>query len=297
VNDDLLPRWCVHEDTPAGPRWYYPLGDMPTRSDVITTIASDQHGRITVDTDRKLIVADHKLTTVTWTGRPVSRTLGYELADPAAVSEKFPASITPDEFRALAEEDEDLAWRLYRRVAEDRPGEQHAADFTHHQVLANGGLDEHTQYRWYNGVGHELFAPFEHLRPGQLHGVWDYVAEVLRPLPHVKTVYTNGTEIAVYLSLPWDEPQTWWRDRYGVNGKKLRGQEKVVSTHVDKRLELRLPRAIFADSKAAAVAKLDRLIADTVEAVRGMNVTACSTCKGHGYITATYPTKEGSDAR
>jgi hypothetical protein len=286
VNDDLLPRWCVHEDTPAGPRWYYPLGDIPTTyTSLVTTLTSDQPGRVTIDTARKLIAADHKLTTVTWTGRPVSRTLGYELADPATASEKFPASITPERHAVLAAEDEDLAWRLYRRVAEDLPGEQHTADFSNHQVLTGGGLDEHTEYRWYNGVSHELFAPFGHLRPGQLHNVWEYVAEALRPLPHVKNVYTNGTEIAVHLSLPWDEPQTWWRDRYGTSGKKLRGKEKIVSTHVDKRLELRPPRAIYAESKAAAVAELDRIVTDLVEQVRDMNVVACSHCKGNGYTT------------
>lgn len=292
-HDDLLPRWCVHEDTPAGPRWYYPLGDIPTAyAGAVTKIESDQPGRVTIDTDRKLIAADHKLTTVTWTGRPVSRTLRYELNDPATASEKFRRVITTAEFAALSEEDEDLAWRLYRRVAEEQPGEQHTADFTHYQVLTGGGLDQHTDYRWYDGVGHELFAPFGYLRPGQLHGVWEYVAGALRPLPHVKNVYVNATELAVYLSLPWDEPQTWWRDRYGTSGKKLRGQEKVVSTHVDKRLELRPPRAIFAENKAAAVAKLDRLIADLVEQVQGMNVTACSSCKGNGYITSDSTPKD-----
>lgn len=294
TDTDLLPRWCVHEDTPAGPRWYYPLGDIPTRADIITTLVSDQPGRVTVDTDRKLIAADHKLTTVTWTGRPTSRTLGYELNDPATASERYPASVTPQQFAALAEVDEELTWRLYHRITEDRPGEQHTADFTHHQVLTGGGLDQHTDHRWFNGAGHELFAPFGHLRPGQLHGVWDYIAHALRPLPHVKNVYTNGTEISVYLSLPWDEPQTWWRDRYGVSGKKLRGQEKAVSTHVDKRLELRPPRVIFAENKAAAVAELDRIVAELVGQVRGMNVVACSSCKGNGYITdSTEETSRG----
>lgn len=294
IADDLLPRWCVHEDTPAGPRWYYPLGDIPTTyPGVITTIESDQSGRVTIDADRKLVVADHKLTTVTWTGRPISRTIGYELHDPTTASEKFRAAITADEFTVLAEEDEDLAWRLYRRVAEDRPGEQHTADFTHHQVLTGGGLDQHTEYQWHNGYGQEIFGPFGHLRPGQLHGVWDYIALALRPLPHVKNVYTNGGEISVYLSLPWDEPQTWWRDRYGARGQKLRGQEKVKSTHVDKRLELRPPRAIFADNKAAAVAKLNRLVAELVEQIRSMNVVACSSCKGNGYITRDTPEVTG----
>lgn len=280
---DLLPLWYIHEDTPAGPRWYYPAGDILTGPDAVTALASDQPGRVTLDTARGLVIADHKLNTVTWTGTPTRHTTGWTLRDPSSASERFPTHITPDQFHALSRQDDDLVWRLYQPVTEDRPGSQTIVDFSHHQLLTGGGLDEHTQYRWYNGLGHQIHAPFGHLRPGHLAGVWDLLADALRPLPHVRSVSTSGNEITVYLSLPWDEPQTWWRDRYGARGQRLQRQEQVVSTHVDKHLALRPPRAIAAPNKAAAVTELRRLTAELVDQVMSMQVVACSSCKGHGY--------------
>lgn len=312
----LLPNLFVTLETPGGTRWIYDLPTEMTRSfesAVPSSVRSDG-GIVEIVQDRSgasynqgaRLVADHPLGVITWTTKGSKRVVQYVLRDDTARSEAFPPVISPQEWEDRCAEsgcDDDCVWcsvryRLYSQITEQVEGEPRSFDFSGYVQIAGNGIDQHPEFTWETGPqGRVMPEHLHYLMPGTLGGVWEAVAKELAELPHVlsgggigNSIYTSGDGIRLTVRLPLDKPRERWIENRGPSGRARVKKIKKVDTTVDKHIELRPPRRINAETKAAAVRKLHLLIAECVQQVSEAHVVWCTSCDGKGY---TIPDPKG----
>ncbi|WP_329368857.1 hypothetical protein OG896_24895 [Streptomyces sp. NBC_00669] len=224
-------------------------------------------------------------------GRPT--VTGYELRDTDALSVRYPATLTPDEWNdRLADADstdvEMTLHRLYHAVTTDTdPVETHDdGPFT---VIGAGELPAADGPTWTVNLIDQITQRPEYARlfPGRLDGLRQHLMDVIKRMPRVQHVLNDfQSRPGVYVSLrvPFEQPEAVWRpDISNRTGKTLKtGRHHQVL--VDHTLTLPIPYSIGADNYETARAEWDRQVEYWTGVVAAANVVACNHCGGSGYL-------------
>lgn len=205
-----------------------------------------------------------------------SKAVGWELVDPSAVSERFPLTLTHEEWTARRGDEDDAAppeVALYRAITEAQPDQE--TTFEGPWVRGDGEPAPADGRVWTAQLPYELINHPEllHLFPGELSGFRDALAARLKRIPTVDVYTTSGFE--VYAKVPYDPPHHTWQ------GTKRRGHQ--VEQRLTRSQKFYPSYKIGGVNRAAAVVAWDAEIAKFVAVVTEMaTVRVCGTCSGTG---------------
>ena len=237
--------------------------------------------------------ATHEATAISVVRPQPDRTTGYRLADPDAVSARYPASLTVDEYterRNASEAEGEVLYRMYERDTEPMPPT--VEEISGPWLRLDGTPPAQDGRTWTAKLPAELsYRPeYLHLFPGYMPGFRDHMSELLKRQPHVQYVFDwkSGGQVyglQVTLQIPFDQPVREQRPALNRNGTRSRSRKpRTVAVTATRRLDLPVPFRIDAPNRAAAVAEWNRLEADLLAVVADASVVACHACRGHGYV-------------
>lgn len=235
--------------------------------------------------------------------RPTTPTLtGYRLADPAAESAKFPATLTIEEFKARTAGFDDTAdspeGALYERVTEPQPDQHMLIPATSMLIIDDATPAPDDGHRWVANLRDELkrHPEVHHLFPGHLVGFRAAFIEAVKALPFMdvrqfiggdsaredrdRRGYVDITRYAAY------EPHhtRFVRDT-GSGGRKLQSGRTVTETKM-LTVSLPVPDTIAGTTRAEATiiweATMSRLLAEVTDA---LTPAPCWHCRGTGVVT------------
>ncbi|MFB7649364.1 hypothetical protein ACFC0S_16100 [Streptomyces sp. NPDC056084] len=282
-----LPRYALH--LPDG-RWAYHLPEPDRRPGTRTGLYADGETvkRLTpiVDAKGNWYTSDHLAEKITAVYQPLPETVGYELSDPTALSTRYPATLTPEEWNERSV-DHDEYWGLYKRVTRDRTPVEHVYEgpFLPLEGRQPPAPDEP---QWRADLPIELTqrAEYRHLFPGHIPGLKQYLEGQIEQMPRVLYCfvdYQGVPGIHVTVRVPFDQPRTKFRADTGRRGQPLKSG-RTVPVLVDRRLELPVPAAVPGPNYETALADWDRQVAFWLAQVEEAAVAACSSCDGKGYV-------------
>lgn len=295
-------------------RCFYPMASgrtlgFDTRSEDVTAVVRDNGATTTVPVlvtesadglyhDRRVwLITDERVDAFVF-AQPASKVVvQYRLKDEAAQSERFPLTLTPEEWRTRRDiEDPDgdgdsLMHVMYQAIREERenpPIERSVADMT----PLTGGVDEHPEWSWEveRTAGMLYGRYYWHQLPGTLTGVHDRLAAAIRARYGGYKYLGTRTGLDVDRSgvfilnfhLPYDVPVFRNVSRYSSTGRKLKGTDTVRES-VSVSVKWEPVRTIMAANKALAIAEYERYERETLEWLASYDLTVCSHCHGRGY--------------
>lgn len=216
----------------------------------------------------------------------LSKRVHYKLDDPSAVSAKYPAVLTPEQWDERSVR-EDVLNELYSGVYEEVAPIKHVWEGPY--VLLEGreppGPNEPG---WIADLPYELGQrpEYRHLFPGKIPGLRDHLYEVIKAMPGVQFCFRprdGWPGLDVTVQVPYDPPQQRWQDRYGARGQKLKGG-KYVRELAARRLMLPIPDSVPAPNYEAGLAAWNLAVDYWTDLVTSASVTACGHCKGTGHV-------------
>lgn len=244
--------------------------------------------------------ADHEATRITLVTANRPKPTGYFLRDTDALSVRYPAELTVEEWTdriaGASDGEEEALYRLYRvETADQDPTETHidgpfvVLDGT--EPPAPGGPD------WtVNLVDAITQRPeYRHLFPGYLSGLVEHVYKKINTMRYVRYCF-NGFQgvpgIHVTLEVPFEQPVTRWQANLGRKLQELKSGRNVPVT-VTRKLILPVPNRVSGLTHAAALAEWDRQVERWTGLIAEASVAACNHCHGTGHIPVGAEQYEG----
>jgi hypothetical protein len=224
-----------------------------------------------------------RLVTLTAQHADKTTTTGYEIEDPSAVSERFPATLTVAKYEDRTDDEDDYTTApersLYRPITRTEPGKAIMVDLSG-TVELDGEPAPDDGRTWVAQLPYELSNHCEllHMFPGHLRGFPGALRSALDAIPGV-SAYDNG-EFTVYIRRHYSPAVVRMvKDSSRPRSKKLVEQERHdTGTYV-----LSPPNLIYGKNRAAAVAEWDRLMGKYVATVSEAAMsTPCGHCHGTG---------------
>lgn len=282
-----LPRYALH--LPDG-RWAYYLPEPDGRPGLRSGIFADGEpmNRLVplVDAKGHWYVSDRHAERITAVYQPSPRTIGYKLSDPKALSERYPAELTVEEWNDRSGRHEEY-WALYDRVTEDLEPVEHVYDGPF-MPLEGRQPPAPDEPQWRAALPHELTQreEYRHLFPGHIPGLKDHLAILIKAMPRVQYCfvdYQNTKGIHVTVKVPFDQPRTTFVHNTNRHGRKLKSG-RTVQIMVDRSVDLPVPAAVYGDNYDAALAEWQQQVEYWLNQVTEASVAACSACDGKGYV-------------
>ncbi|GAA1110586.1 hypothetical protein [Streptomyces javensis] len=295
-----LPRYALRH--PDG-RWLYYLPDPDRPPGERTGLFADGEpmNRLVPLADPKgnWYVSDRHAERITAIYQPRPKTVGYKLTDPKALSERYPAELSVDDWNERSNAHDEY-WDLYDRITEDLVPVEHVYEGPF-MPLEGRQPPAPNEPQWRAELPHELTqrAEYRHLFPGHIPGLKDIVAEHIKTMPKVQYCfvdYQGKPGIHVTVKVPFDPPRTTIRYNTDRRGRKLKSG-RTVPVLVDRSLDLPVPAAVYGPNYETALVEWDRAIEYWAAQVAEASVAACSACDGRGYITPEAATPTISEAR
>lgn len=320
---ELLPRYYLAHETPAGWRFAYPtprLAGYPTHWDppaVTWAAPPDIDVPTTIVSVGAWLVSDRVLGEVTASWSPPTRPAGWRKRptrpdDPYVRGAWDNAPETPtvadvEHWDSHDGVDDCIRCQIFLAVYDrDRiqpPPETRTVDFTEWAPLP-GAPDPDPDREWVTddpSMTVVYGAYTAHLWPGWLPGLRDQVYAVLKDDPRVEYVFDAkhhtsqqpGT-LQTTVRIMWETPRTVMRTRTGVKGQPLRGQRSVPAPIAHTvRTTVRVPAGCPGATKAAALAAWDATVAEYVGRLLPVDVVACDRCDGHGHLLPDHVSEAG----
>jgi len=219
--------------------------------------------------------------------------LSYALKDPATLSERFPAELSPADWDALSESEREIRWPLYGRVTEDIPGEriEHPAekviDLGTGEPVPTDGLS------WHAELPYELahHGEVRHLFPGFLDGFRAALCARLRSLGY--DAYDHST-FSVSTRVKYSPKREKWTGALLRSGGRSKTKGAVLEEWATRRVEISPARRIAGNTRAEAVAEWSLQLERWVRAVQEWaEPRECGHCNGTGLVQTTI-TREAS---
>lgn len=221
---------------------------------------------------------DHEADTISVEIPQRQEVTGYTLGFDFTPSDKWPATLTPEEWEERGGHDNDTLTALYEAASITPPTVTRVIG---PWVRLDGEPAPVDGLTWQMSLPYELrtHPEYGHLFPGHLAGFRDHLVEQIKQLPRVKAAYNlPGKPVSVYVDVPFDPPLTKWQ--------KLPGKRKSSEVPKTVRRDLKLPvnDLVPGDTRVAAVTKWNEQTADWLAVVRSAGVAACTTCGGTGHV-------------
>lgn len=222
-------------------------------------------------------IAGHEAKRIEVESPPTRKLLSYKLVEDVPASEKYPATLTLEQYAERDEYDVKLS-ALYEGEYEEVPAKRSVVEETFKKL--EGAPPPNDGHQYFASLPYELsnHPEYRHLFPGHLDGFRKVLAERLKELPGV-SAYDQST-FSVYVVVNYDKPVDYFE--VGPRG----GRKKRTSHSVTRAIKgIRPPHRIEADNRADAVKKWDALMEQYVASVRrAVEVKLCSHCQGHGIL-------------
>ncbi|WP_435245163.1 hypothetical protein [Streptomyces tendae] len=282
-----LPRYALR--LPDG-RWAYHLTEPTprpgTRSAVYADGNPDQPLTALGNPQGPWYAADHLATKLTAVYQPPPETIGFKLSDPAALSQRYPDRLTPEEWSERVD-DSDEYWNLYKRITQDRDpvvrddegpflpldgGEPPAPDALPWRADLPVELTQRPEYR--------------HAFPGHIPGLKQHLADRIKTMRRVQYCFVDYQQtpgIHVTLRVPYDQPRTEFKANTGRRGQPLKSG-RTVQVLVTRTVDLPVPAAVYGPNYQTALEDWERQVAFWLAQVKEATVAACSACDGKGYV-------------
>ncbi|WP_433357838.1 hypothetical protein ACQP25_44535 (plasmid) [Microtetraspora malaysiensis] len=221
--------------------------------------------------------ADHEATEITITIPLSPRTIGYTLDDPAAESTRFPASLTPEQYNALNEDDDDILSRMYSPVREDVAPE--TVTVTGPWTPLEASTPAADGHPWHAALPSALTQRPEylHLFPGELRGLRAHLEKLIEAMPDVRFCFNKEGRLDVTVEVPLHLPEHFWV-------KPSRGRKYQRQVTVTRRLSLPVPDRVPGPDRASAVRAWDEQVTHWTGVVAAASAKACNTCRGTGHV-------------
>lgn len=279
-------RYVLHHDG----TWFYYLTPPRAPFGEVNSGEFRADGEPMILTRDNWWATDHEAKVITYHARLRPLTTGYRLKDASAESEMFPAELTSQEYHDRSGEDDDVMWRLYDPVTQER--EPETTEIEGPWLRLDGEPPPSDGHRWTASLPSVLanHPEYLHLFPGYIIGFREHMKKVLQKLPRVRYVLDlkHGTQVyglEVHLEIPFDQPLTEYRPALNLDGSVSRSRKgRTVAKTATRKLSLGIPYRIDGPDRATAVAEWDRREAEAIAAVEAASVAACSACGGHGYV-------------
>lgn len=224
---------------------------------------------------------------LTTTGQPRPKTLSYTLKAQDAESQRYPATLTVDEYTDRRDDEENL-WQFYSPVLEDQPAVQHVYDGP---VMLLEGREPPTpdELPWQADLPQVLGqrSEYRHLFPGRIPGFRDHVQKAIKKLPGVEYCfdnYQNYTGLTVTVKVPFEQPKTRWQADLSRRTSKPLKTGRTVPVLVTRQLRLPVPAAVSAPNYEMAVDDWHEQAEFWLSVVRSASVAACNACNGTGHV-------------
>lgn len=235
-------------------------------------------------------VAYHEADRITARYERKPKITGYRLADLDALSVRYPQTLTPEEFRARIQDDDDYSthYTLYTAVTEPQDPEEYVypGPFT---ALDGEDPPEDGALPWVASLPYSLIKrpEYAHCFPGHIPGLRKHVAAQIKRMVHIQHCFDSydGRPAGLHITarVPFEQPKTRWVKQYGRSGRELRARKEVPEM-VTRELYLPVPDRVSGASYAAAVEDWDRQVAFWVGVARDVAVKACNACGGTGHV-------------
>lgn len=231
-------------------------------------------------------VTDHQAEQIVATYQPPAKLTSYELRDMDALSARYPAKLTVDEWDAHPDNSDHL-YSLYRCVTQDQPAIEHVYDGPY-MVLEGREPPGPGELPWKAQLPYELAERPEylHLFPGYIPGLRAHLHELIKKMPRVEHCfdgYQNVPGLHITLAVPYDPPATAWVSNYGARGQELKSG-RTIQQRARRTLLLPVAPNVAADNYAQALEAWEQQVAYWVGQVEAASVTACGHCHGSGQV-------------
>lgn len=282
-----LPRYALrHPDD----RWLYYLPEPQPRPGTRTGLFADAEpmNRLVplADSRGDWYVSHRHAERITATYQPGPKTIGYRLSDPTALSERYPAELTVEDWNERTASREEY-WELYESITEDLPAVERVYEgpFIPLEGRQPPAPDEP---QWRAELPHELTqrAEYRHLFPGHIPGLKQHLELRIKSLPKVQYCfvdYKNTPGLHVTVRVPFDQPRTRFVPYTGRNGRPLKSG-RTVPVLVDRSLDLPVPAAVYGPNYETALVQWHQQVEFWTKQVTEASVAACSSCDGKGYV-------------
>lgn len=271
-------RFVLHD----GDLWMYHLSDRNGHSQFALA-----DGEPMTDLGGGWWAADHEAAEVALSIPQPYRIVGYRLSKPDAESDRFPASLTPEEYCQRVDADE-VYYSLYVRETEQVPNEITVVEGP--WIRLDGAPPPADGRSWRANLPSELRhrPEYHHLFPGHMPGLRDHIEELARANPRVRHVlvdYQGRRGLDIGLEVPFDQPIYEYRPARNRDGGISRSRNgRNVAVTARRSLLLDVPQRVAGSNRAEAAAEWDRQVAEWTAAIDGASVKACSACRGHGHV-------------
>ncbi len=282
-----LPRYALRlPDT----RFAYYLPEPERRPGVRSGIFADGEpmNRLVplVDAKGDWYVTDRHAERITAVYQPNAKTTGYKLSDPKALSERYPAELSVEDFHERVG-DHDEYWGLYERVTEDLEPVEYVYEGPF-MVLEGRQPPAPDEPQWRAALPVELTqrAEYRHLFPGHIPGLKQHLEKLITAMPRVKYCFVDYRDrpgLHITVRVPYDQPRTTFVRNTGRRGQPLKSGRTVQVT-VDRSVDLPVPAAVYGENYDAALAEWEQQVEYWLEQVAEASVAACSACDGKGYV-------------
>lgn len=212
---------------------------------------------------------------------------GHRLRETAALSERYPATLTPEEWR---DHDDDNMHRFYETLTEPAEDKTHVYDGPF-VVLESAGPAHTGDLAWVADLPASLSQrpEYAHCFPGYIPGLVSYVRELAQRMPHVEHAFVANRPgdppgIKIHIRVPFADPKYTFVHDTNHQGRKLKRGREIAQTVTDS-FHLPVRDRVHGADFAEARRKWDEEVKMWTSIVRGADIAACNTCDGKGRIT------------
>ncbi|MFF4337546.1 hypothetical protein [[Kitasatospora] papulosa] len=274
---------------PDGLRWLYHLvkpsefGATPRTG----VFADDEPMTPLGDPRGQWWVAGHRAKQITAVYQPYPKPIGYRLRDTSVHSDRYPNELAVEQWNDRAEED-DTFYRFYEAVTEDQPEVryEYPGPFL---VLEAGEPPAPDAPLWVAELPTALTQrpEYQHCFPGYIPGLSAHMADVIKKMRHVQYCF-NGRDdkpagLYVTIRVPFQEPVSRWRPKYGARGQELKSKEEVENL-VTREMHLPVPDRVYGPNYQVALEDWTGQVEFWTQVARDASVKACNACQGTGHV-------------
>ncbi|WP_331753458.1 hypothetical protein OG440_40240 (plasmid) [Streptomyces sp. NBC_00637] len=222
--------------------------------------------------------------------QPGPKTVRYQLDRSDALSVRYPAELSVEDFARRARDgEEDELYGLYSSVTVPSAVVEHVYDGPV-TVLVGREPPRPDEPQWVAQLPYELSTrpEYRHLVPGHIPGLRTHLMAEFKTMPGVEHVFDNFQDkpgVYVSLKVPFDPPKSSWRPYLGRRGQELKSGRHVPQ-YVTRQLTLPIPNRVGGDSYAEALAAWTQQVEFWVGIVKEASVAACGHCGGRGYVNS-----------
>ncbi|MFF2571129.1 hypothetical protein [Streptomyces sp. NPDC058084] len=240
-----------------------------------------------VDAKGLWYTSDHHAERITAVYQPSPKTVSYRLTDPTALSERYPATLSVEDWNERTERHDEY-WQLYERVTEDLEPVEHVYEGPFMPLEARQPPHYTDEPQWRADLPTELTqrAEYRHAFPGHIPGLKQHLQERIKRMPRVQHCFVDYQDkpgIHVSLRVPFDQPRAMFIPNTGRRGQPLKSGRTVPET-VIRSVDLPVPAAVHGPNYETALVDWHQQVEFWIAQVEEAGVAACSACNGRGYV-------------